>query len=149
MLFRSEEAKRIEKQLLVSVDNLTANRALRRICFMLQALAQKYVLNSPSTFDDYAHLIHCTKLLQELGLKPDISSKIDADVAGLSLDIVRSSFEYRQLRNKMIAGLSVIADLTERPASPGTVEYQSGLREGYRRASEIAALFLADVDGGV
>lgn len=144
-----EEAKRLEKQLLVSADNLTANRALRSICFMLHALAQKYVPNAATTFDDHANLLHCTKLLQELGLKPFISPQLDAEVSGVSIEVVRSSFEYRQLRNKMIAGLSVIADLTERPASPGTAEYQSGLREGYRRASEIAALFLEDIDGGV
>jgi hypothetical protein len=144
-----EEARRLEKQLLVSPENLTANRALRVICFMLHAIAQKYVPNSATTFEDYAKVLHCTKLLQELGLKPEISPELGAAVSGVGFEVVRSSFAYRQLRNKMIAGLSVIADLTERPASPGTTDYQSGLREGYRRASEIAAMFLEDIDGGI
>lgn len=144
-----EEAKKLERQLLTNPQNITANSALRNICFMLFALVQKYVPNSAATFDDYAKLLHCTKLLQELGLKPEILPKIKATAAGVDIDVVRSSFEYRQLRNKMIAGLSVIADLTERPASPGTMEYQSGIREGYRRASQIAATFLEDIDGGV
>lgn len=144
-----EEAKKIERQLLVSPSNITANSALRNICFILHALLQKYVPNSPATFEDYSKLLHCTKLLQELGLKPDILPQMKAASGGAGIEVIRSSFEYRQLRNKMIAGLSVIADLTERPASPGTQEYQAGIREGYRRASEIAAVFLEDIDGGV
>jgi hypothetical protein len=142
------EAQKLERKLLVSPENKTVNSALRKICYVLHALVQKYVPNSAATFEDYSALLHCTKLLQDMGLKPEISSKIDADVSGLSVDVVYSSFEYRQLRNKMMAGLSVIADLTERPATPGTPEYQRGVREGYRRASDIAVLFLEDLDNG-
>jgi hypothetical protein len=144
-----QEAKKLEQQLLVSPEHRNVNHALRNICFMLHALVQKYVPNTAATFTDHSTLLHCTKLLQNMGLKPEISAKIDAAVAGLSTDVIQNSFEYRQLRNKMMAGLSVIADLTERPASPGTPDYQRGIREGYRRASEIAAMFLEDIDGGV
>lgn len=144
-----EEAKKIERQLLTSPQNITANSALRNICFMLHTLVQKYVSNSPNNFADYSKLLQCTKLLQELGLKPDILPQTAAKAAGVDIGIVRSSFEYRQLRNKMIAGLSAIADLTERPASPGSMDYQRGVREGYRRASLIATEFLEDLDGGV
>lgn len=143
----AEEAKKIERQLLTSPENLTANSALRNICFILHSLVQKYVPNSATTFDDHTRLLRCTKLLQELGLKPEILPSISAAISGEDMAIIRSSFEYRQLRNKMIAGLSVIADLIERPASPGTQDYQKGVREGYRRASEIAAKFLEDIDG--
>lgn len=144
-----EEAKKIERQLLVAPENKTANSALRNICFILHALVQKYVPNSAATFEDYSRLLRCTQLLQELGLKPDLLPKIKADASIADVTAILNSFEYRQLRNKMIAGLSVIADLTERPASPGTLDYQNGIREGYRRASEIAAVFLKDIDGGV
>lgn len=144
-----EEAKKLERQLLTSPQNITANSALRNICFMLVALAQKYVPNSAINFDDYSKFLHCTKLLQELGLKPEILPKTKATAGGVDMGVIRSSFEYRQLRNKMIAGLSVIADLTERPASPGNMDYQRGVREGYRRASLIASKFLEDVDGEV
>ena len=143
------EAQKLERQLLVSPENKTANSALRKICYALHALVQKYVPNSAATFEDYATLLHCTKLLQAMGLKPEISAKMDADVSGLSVDVIYSSFEYRQLRNKMMAGLSVIADLTERPAAPGTPDYQRGVREGYRRASDIAVLFLEDLDNEI
>jgi hypothetical protein len=84
-----------------------------------------------------------------MGLKPEISSQMDAAVSSVGTDVIKSSFEYRQLRNKMIAGLAVIADLTERPAAAGSQEYQRGVREGYRRASDIAATFLEDIDGEV
>jgi hypothetical protein len=47
-----------------------------------------------------------------------------------------------------MASLAVIADLTERPAATGSSEYQRGMREGYRRASDIAVMFLEDISGG-
>lgn len=144
-----EEAKKIERQLLVSPDNKTVNSALRKICFLLHRLGQKYVPNSPVTFEDHATLLYCTKLLQDMGLKPEISAELDSAVSGINVEVIRSSFEYRQLRNRMMAGLSVIADLTERPAAPGTQDYQKGVREGFRRASDIAVMFLEDLDNGI
>ena len=60
-----------------------------------------------------------------------------------------NSFEYRYLRNKAIAGFATIADLTAKPSAVGTLDYQSGVREGYRRASEVAIIFLADIQNGV
>jgi|LakMenEpi03Aug12_release.lakeMendotaPanAssembly.Ray.scaffolds.fasta_scaffold615386_1 hypothetical protein len=143
------EARRIERQLLVSPPHRTVNQSLRKICFMLHALAQKHVSKTAGAFEDYSTFVHCTKLLQDMGLKPEISSQMDAAVSSVGTDVIKSSFEYRQLRNKMIAGLAVIADLTERPAAAGSQEYQRGVREGYRRASDIAATFLEDIDGEV
>jgi hypothetical protein len=104
------------------------------------------VPNTPGTFQDHTSLVHCVNLLQEMGFKPEILSKLDRAVAGIGVDVIRNSFEYRQLRNKIKACLAVIADLTERPAAPGTHDYQKGIREGYRRASDIAVLFLDDIN---
>jgi hypothetical protein len=142
------EAQRLERQLLVSPAHKTANSALRSICYMLHDLAQKYVPSTPNTFNDYACLTHCTKLLKSMGFRPDISPELDSAVAGLGLEVVHNSFEYRHLRNKIMASLAVIADLTERPAATGSSEYQRGMREGYRRASDIAVMFLEDISGG-
>lgn len=142
------EAQRKERELLVSPENKTVNVALRNICFILQRLAQQYVPNTPKTFSDYSELLHCIKLLQEMGLKPPVHSKIAADVDATSTSVVVNSFEYRQLRNKTIACLATIADLTEKPTEPGTSDYRSGMREGYRRASDIASSFLIDFGAG-
>lgn len=140
------EAQQLEKKLLVSPEHKTVNSAFRNLCYILHRLACKYVPNSAITFADYSEFLHCTRMLQEMGFKPEIDPAADAAVNGLSVGIIRSSFEYRQLRNKIKASLSVIADLTERPASPGSPDYQKGVREGYRRASEIAIMFLDDID---
>lgn len=141
-----KEVQQLERQLIVSPENRTANAALRNIAYLLLELAQKYVPNTPNNFADHSSVVHCIKLLQDMGFKPEIAARLDRAVAGVSVDIIRNSFEYRQLRNKIKACLTLIADLTERPASPGTYDYQRGVREGYRRASDIAALFLDDID---
>lgn len=141
-----KEVQQAERQLLVSPENRTVNSALRNIAYLLLELTQKYVPNTPATFSDYSSLIHCIKILQEMGLKPQIDAKFDAAVSGVGVDIIHNSFEYRQLRNKIKACLAIVADLTERPAAAGTKEFQSGVREGYRRASDIAVLFLDDIN---
>lgn len=141
-----KEAQQLERQLLVSPENKTANSAFRNICYILHRLAQKYVPSNAPAVADYSDFLYCTRLLQDMGFKPEIDPKSDSALASLSLGVIRSSFEYRQLRNKIKASLSVIADLTEKPASPGSQEYQRGIREGYRRASEIAIMFLDDID---
>ena len=142
------EAQKLERQLLVSPAHKTANSALRSICYMVHDLAQKYVPNAPNSFNDYSLLAHCTKLLTAMGFRPDINHELDSAVAGLGVEVVHNSFEYRHLRNKIMASLAVIADLTERPAATGSAEYQRGMREGYRRASDIAVMFLEDISGG-
>lgn len=141
-----KEVRQLERQLIVSPENRTANAALLNIAYLLLELAQKYVPNTPSNFADHSSVVHCIKLLQDMGFKPEIVARLDRAVAGVSVDIIRNSFEYRQLRNKIKACLTLIADLTERPAASGTYDYQRGVREGYRRASDIAALFLDDID---
>jgi hypothetical protein len=139
------EAQRLEKRLLVSDDHRTVNAAFRRICYMLHDLAQKYVPDTAPTFADYKALLYCTKLLQAMGFKPKLNLEFDAAAEDVNIEIVRNSFEYRHLKNKIMASLSIIADLTERPAGMGSPEYQRGMREGYRRASDIAIMFLEDI----
>lgn len=141
------EAQTREKQLLVSPENKTVNAALRRVCFILHRLAQKRIGTLPQDFNDYACLVHCTEMLQSMGLKPDAAAQL-VDDATTAREIIFNSFEYRQLRNKMLASLSIIADLTERNTGNGSPEYQRGMREGYRRASDIAIMFLDDFTSG-
>lgn len=141
-----KDVQQLERKLIVDPNNRTANAALRNLTYLLLELAQKYIPNTPATFNDYSTLIYCIKLLQELGFKPEIDVRLDRALAGVNLSVIRNSFEYRQLRNKIKACLAVVADLTERPAALGTPDYQKGIREGYRRASDIAVLFLDDID---
>lgn len=144
----TKEAQQLERRLLVSPDNRTSNSVLRSTCYLLHALAQKYVPDSPSTFEDYTCLLHCVKLLQSLGLKPELNPFVNSAVENIGVEIIRNSFEYRHLRNKIMASLSIIADLTDRPPNTGSAEYQKGMREGYRRASDIAISFLSDISDG-
>jgi hypothetical protein len=143
-----QEAQVLEKRLLVSNENRTSNAAFRRVCYILHNLAQKYVVNSPATFNDYNSLLHCTKLLEELGFKPELAPGMDAAAQSVGKEVIHNSFEYRHLRNKTLASLAILADLIDRPAGTGTPEYQRGMREGYRRASDIAIMFLNDLSGG-
>lgn len=140
-----QEARQLEKKLLTDDAHRTVNSAFRRICYMLHDLAQKYVPNSSTAFADYEALVHCTKELQTMGLRPKLNTKTDAALANVSVEIIRNSFEYRHLRNKIMASLAVIADLTEKHTGNGSPDYQRGMREGYRRASDIAILFLDDI----
>lgn len=142
------EAQQREKQLLVDPKNKTVNSALRNICYTLCDLAQKYVPNSTKTFSDYSELLHCIKLLRDMGLRPPVAEASAAHVASVDNNIVCNSFEYRNLRNRVIACLATVADLTEKPTASGSADYQAGMREGYRRASDIAANFLADFGAG-
>jgi hypothetical protein len=82
-----------------------------------------------------------------MGLRPAVTPTLDDDAA-TAKELVFNSFEYRYLRNKMLASLSIIADLTERNTGNGSHEYQRGMREGYRRASDIAIMFLEDISSG-
>lgn len=142
-----KEARRKEKQLLVSPAHRTANVSFRQICYQLLNLAEKHIPANTSAIEDRTVLASCVGALIDLGFKPPISPALGKEASALT-DIVRNSFEYRQLRNKMVAGLSVVADLVERPASPGTKEFQRGVKEGYRRARETAIMFLDDLDSG-
>jgi len=147
-LTAKQEARRREKQLLIDPKNKTVVAALRNICYALYSLAQKYVPNSPKTFTDYSELLQCAKMLQEIGLRPPLDGATTAHVTAVDAKLVFNSFEYRALRNQVIACLATVADLTEKPTATGSADYQAGMREGYRRASNIAANFLIDFNAG-
>jgi len=122
---------------------------LQNICQILLAAAQKYVPHSPAAFSDANNVVRCAKALQNLNLQPILQPHFKAHVDSAEADSARNSFEYRYLRNKAIAGFAAIADLTSKPSAVGTMEYQNGVREGYLRASEVAIMFLDDIQNGV
>lgn len=142
-----KEVQKIERQLLVSPSERAVNAAFRRICYAVLELADKYVPDNRGAIEERVLLANCVNMLQKMGFKPPVSSGLHVESI-VAADTVRNSFEYRQIRNKMIAGLSVIADMVDRPASPGSKEFQRGVREGYRRARDTAVMFLEDVDQG-
>ena len=140
----SRAAAQLEKQLLLSPKNRTAVAVLRNVCYALLRIVQKHVTRASRSQSDYADVLQLVRILQELGFKPPQNEEFAAEGRAISAAAVLNSRDYRYLRNRAIACLSTIADLTEKPPSSGTPDYQRGMREGYRRASEIAAKFLAD-----
>lgn len=118
---------------------------LKNICLSLLRLAQKYVHPTAHTYADFVEIVQCVKMLQKLGVEPAVAEKFKAVVGATGNEIVTNSADYRYLRNCCIAGFATIADLTEKPAAVGSQEFQRGVREGYRRASDIAVMFLDDI----
>lgn len=146
LVFLSKKRVRaLEKKLLVSAKHRNVNAALRRVCYVLHELVQRHIMRSSTAHRDQATFVYCGHILKEMGLRPKTNPAFDQSAEDLRLDVIRSSFEYRNLRNKLLASLAIIADLPERTAGNGSPEYQRGMREGYRRASEIAILFLEDL----
>jgi hypothetical protein len=146
MIFLAKKQARVlEKKLLVSEKHRNVNAALRNVCFVLHDLVQRYVMKAATAQRDYATFVYCGHILKEMGLRPKTNPVFDQSAEDLRLDVIRSSFEYRNIRNKLLASLAIIADLPERSVGNGSPEYQRGMREGYRRASEIAILFLEDL----
>jgi len=127
----------------------TAGDELASLCLTLHRLAQKYVPRSAQTFRDFDALVQTTRALQKIGLNLTLSADIAAPTQTVETAVVLNSPEYRRLRNRFIAALATIADMTEKNTPPGHPEYQRGVREGYRRASDIAILFLEDLQIGV
>lgn len=144
-----QQAQRLEKKLLLAPENRTAVVAMRAVCYLLLQLTQKYVTKSPRAYRDYEQMLHCTRILRELGFNPPSAAETAADTGARNTDAVLNSQDYRYLRNRAIACLATIADLTEKPTAGGTADFQRGMREGYRRASDIAATFLIDFGAGV
>ncbi len=124
------------------------NDELKQICFTLLRIAQHYVPAGPAAFLDAAELVRCLRILQAMGFNPQISERFSAPVDTTTNEVVTNSFDYRQLRNKAIAGFATIADLTAKSPAVGVAEFQRGVREGYRRASDIAVMFLEDIQKG-
>lgn len=128
--------------------SLSSSEDLKQICKSLAKIAQRYVSATPSAMGDFIEVVQCIKLLKTMGLDPDVTEKFKAVVDATGNETITKSADYRYLRNKCIAGFATIADLPEKPAAVGSHEFQSGVREGYRRASDIAVMFLADIQGG-
>jgi len=122
---------------------------LTSLCISLHMLAQKYVPNTPQAFSDFDALLQVTYALRELGIQPPLTAKINAAAVATDNAAVLNSHDYRNLKNKAIAALATIADFTGKNTPPGSADYQNGVREGYRRASDVAILFLEDIQNGV
>lgn len=118
------------------------------LCLLLHDIAQRHVPRTPQAFRDFDALTHATKALQRMQLAPVVAADMCAPTQTVDNAVVVNSPEYRSLRNKFIAVLSTIADMTDKNNPPGNPDYQSGVREGYRRASDIAILFLEDIQPG-
>lgn len=143
MEFAQKRAKYRRKKL---QDHSTARADdLKHICLELLRVAQKYVHPTAQTYSDFVEVVQCVKMLQKMGVEPKITEKFSATVGSTGNEIVTNSADYRYLRNCCIAGFATIADLTEKPAAVGSHEFQRGVREGYRRASDIAVMFLDDI----
>ncbi len=122
---------------------------LNSLCQTLFQIAQKYIPAHVSAFQDTDALVNCAKLMEGLGITVDADAKLAARLSTANFDVtVVNSEPYRTLKYKAIAGLATVADLTEKSAAVGSVDYQSGIREGYRRASDIAIMFLDDIQNG-
>lgn len=128
--------------------SFTALNELKRACRLLHGLAQVYVPNSPKHFESFSLLMQITATLRNLGLAPDVVTPELTAPAADATNVVMTSREYRILKNKYLAALATLADLSSRGVPPGSDDFQSGVREGYRRASEIAILFLEDAETG-
>lgn len=143
---RSVVKKKLQKEQTPRRDPKAS--ALAQLCLALHRLAQKYVPRTPTAFQDFDALTQATKALQKLGLNPDLCADICAPAKAVENAVILNSPEYRRLQNRFIAALATIADMTEKNSPPGHPEYQRGVREGYRRASDIAILFLEDLRPG-
>ncbi len=119
-----------------------------KLCLILHELAQKYVPRTPQAFGDFNALLQVTRTLQKMGFNPQLTAELCAISAATETAVVLNSPEYRKLHNRFVAALATIADMTEKNTPPGSTEYQRGVREGYRRASDIAILFLEDLQIG-
>lgn len=142
-----DKARKAELDMLHSASGGVISE-LQHICATLLEVAQKYVPKTPGAYVDADSVTRCANALREMAMQPVLMPQFTAAVDSMGPKCVINSFEYRYLRNKAIAGFATIADLTTKPSAGGTFEYQNGVREGYRRTSEIAIMFLNDIQGG-
>lgn len=117
---------------------------IREICRLLHQIAQRHV---PRThFQDREALIQCAKLLQTQNVSLDIADDLKSHVADFNPVVVTHAPQYRLMRNRAIAALATVADLSNRAPSKGSPEYQRGMRDGFQTASDIAIFFLEDIE---
>jgi hypothetical protein len=145
--FAVKSSTRKKKTTAAALTGSTAE--LLALSRLLLQTAQKYVPNTPEAYADAANVVQCAKQLEAISRAPMSSENFAAAVAETTArDIVVMSPEYRYLKTKAIAGLATIADLgTKLKNLPGKpTDFQNGMRLGYKRASEVAQSFLADID---
>lgn len=123
---------------------LAAQSELQELCLLLHQLAQKYVTRS--NFQDFDLLVQCTHLLQEKQITPPITADLVSPVANYNPAVVTSAPQYRLMRNRAMAALATIADLSHKAPSKGSPDYQQGMRDGFETASNIAVFFLEDLE---
>lgn len=119
-------------------------RGFADLCLLLHELARKHV--GPGNFADFCLLTRCTKLLKTLGAPVEVEPEMQSHVLDAASTLVTAAPEYRMLRSKAVAGLATVADLNTKLPAKGSAEYQRGMRDAYEQASEIAALFLDDLE---
>jgi hypothetical protein len=115
---------------------------LLKLAENLFSLAQQH---TPKT--DYAgtvELLHLAKALKQFGGNALLVSRLVAQDADHSTDVIKQSTEYRQLKAKFTAALSTIADLGARDVKQPKTQFHAGINEGLRRAAKVAIIFLAD-----
>ena len=120
-----------------------APQQLQDVCRLLNDLSRKYV--PPTEFSDYTTLTRCTKILADVGVVAAPPVELQARISDSSDALVLHAPQYRLLKNRAIAGLATIADLAGKAPAKGSAEYQQGMRDAYEHASEIAVLFLEDI----
>jgi len=116
----------------------------RDLCVLLHGIAKKHV--AATNFHDFNLVARCTKLLQTLGAPVETPAAMQAAVSSQEAALVTSAPEYRLLRSRAIAGLATVADLASKMPAKGSAEYQRGMRDAYEQASNVAALFLDDLE---
>jgi hypothetical protein len=117
------------------------------MCLLLHGIAQKHV--SKSDFESCTTLIRCAKLLANFGLNVETSAAMSAPAAEHDNALVTRDPKYRLMRNRAIACLATIADLSSKAPAKGSGEYQQGMRAAFQQASDIAVMFLEDIQNGV
>jgi hypothetical protein len=135
------QSKRVKIQTTpAGIDDFTT---LRAVCVVLQAIAQKYVPDS--AFEDRSNLVQCLNIMQELGVNCTPKTKFAQFFEEKDTD--KCSLSYRLLKSRAVAALATIADLDKKCFDRQGNEYKNGMRDAYKRASEIAIMFLADIQG--
>lgn len=119
---------------------------LMALCQTLLHMAQKYTPVTPDAYVDSATVIQCSKQFQDLSGNTAAASHFVAVTKETNKrDLIVASSEYRYLRNKAVAGFATIADLGAKHPVVGSIDFLTGLRTGYKRASDIAIAFLDDI----
>lgn len=114
------------------------------LCSTLYSLAQKYV--PASAVGDVNELAQVAKILNGVGIAPQIAPKLSAHVDEYSSSVLKQSAEYRLIRARFAAALGTIADMGSKKIKKNKSEFHAGINEGLRRAAKIAIMFLEDLD---